>query len=58
MRELLDRYILHNNLGKGAYGVVLRAYDKVEDENVAIKRVKIKEIDGSRDISQPMLREI
>lgn len=39
--HILDRYDIIQLLGKGAYGVVYKASDRVTKQVVAIKKVKI-----------------
>ena len=40
--EILDRYIVRGRIGKGSFGQVLRAYDKVTKVDVALKIIKSK----------------
>jgi len=39
---LNERYVINNMLGKGSFGQVVKALDKVENENVAVKIIKNK----------------
>jgi len=34
-----DRYVIQNTIGRGAYGVVSKAWDKKKEEHVAIKKI-------------------
>jgi serine/threonine protein kinase len=40
--DILDRYVVRGRIGKGSFGQVLRAYDKVTSSDVAIKIIKNK----------------
>lgn len=41
--HILEKYDILQKLGKGAYGVVYRAINKMTKEQVAIKKVRIVE---------------
>jgi len=40
--DILNRYIVRGRIGKGSFGQVLRAFDKVTKNDVAIKMIKNK----------------
>lgn len=40
--EILNRYVVRGRVGKGSFGQVLRAYDKVTSSDVALKLIKNK----------------
>ena len=40
--EILDRYIVRGRIGKGSFGQVLRAFDKITSIDVALKMIKSK----------------
>lgn len=45
MGEIINhRYKVEKNLGKGSFGQVVRCYDMVENENVALKIIKNKKV--------------
>jgi len=46
------RYILHEKIGDGAMGIIFRAYDRLEQKFVALKRVKPDPIALSDSTSQ------
>ena len=41
-----DRYQFIKQVGYGAYGVVCSAYDKISQQKVAIKKVKIRKTEN------------
>ncbi|KAF3420140.1 hypothetical protein E2986_09117 [Frieseomelitta varia] len=52
----MDKYIITGKIGKGAQGIVLKAYDVETEKNVALKKLFLKNIDNG--ISIPIIREI
>eukprot|EP00906_Rhabdomonas_costata_P036151 RCo050739 len=40
--EIADRYLVQETLGKGSFGVVVKAHDRKRDEVVAVKLIKNK----------------
>eukprot|EP00756_Hemistasia_phaeocysticola_P046526 Hpha_TRINITY_DN2030_c0_g1::TRINITY_DN2030_c0_g1_i1::g.83038::m.83038/K08825/DYRK1; dual specificity tyrosine-phosphorylation-regulated kinase 1 len=42
--EICKRYLVHTTIGKGSFGIVVRAYDNVRDRQVALKIVKNKPV--------------
>lgn len=63
----IERFVVHEELGRGGYGVVYRAYDPVLDRDVAMKvirprrkpgddnRVRLREARASAKMSHPYL---
>lgn len=47
-----DQFQLYEQLGKGAFGVVYRAIDKVTKQNVAVKQIDLESSDEIKDIQQ------
>jgi serine/threonine protein kinase len=41
-REVLDRYVIYKELGNGSFGLVMKAYDKVNHRNIALKFIVTK----------------
>ncbi|HVT06680.1 MAG TPA: hypothetical protein VHO67_04455, partial [Polyangia bacterium] len=54
---VLERYELGDILGRGGMGVVFRAYDRVLDQEIAIKIVRA-EYAGDRVWAQRLAREV
>ena len=55
-KDPTDRYIKQEKLGEGTYGVVYKSRDKITDEIVALKRIKLEnETDG---VPSTAIREI
>ncbi|OAD56296.1 Cyclin-dependent kinase 20 [Eufriesea mexicana] len=52
----MDRYIITGKIGKGAQGIVLKAYDVETEKDVALKKLFLKNIDNG--ISTSIIREI
>lgn len=40
--EIIERYVVRGRIGKGSFGQVLRAFDKVTKTDVALKMIKCK----------------
>jgi len=47
-----DQFEIYEQLGRGAFGVVYRAYDKVQKTDVAIKQVDLESSDEMSEIEQ------
>ncbi|OWB78355.1 hypothetical protein B5S32_g2547 [[Candida] boidinii] len=47
-----DQFQLYEQLGKGAFGVVYRAIDKVTKQDVAVKQIDLESSDEIKDIQQ------
>lgn len=52
----MDRYVITGKIGEGAQGVVLKAYDTETENNVALKKLFLKNIENG--ISTSIIREI
>lgn len=52
----MDRYLITGKVGEGAHGIVLKAYDIVEEKNVALKKLLLKNVKNG--ISTSIMREI
>nr|XP_033325823.1 cyclin-dependent kinase 20-like [Megalopta genalis] len=52
----MDRYVIIEKIGEGAQGIVLKACDTLEDKNVALKKLFLKNVENS--ISTSIMREM
>lgn len=52
----MEKYDINGQIGEGAQGLVLKAYDKSRDEEVALKKILIKKSEGGLPIS--IIREV
>ncbi|XP_076381059.1 cyclin-dependent kinase 20 [Megalopta genalis] len=52
----MDRYVIIEKIGEGAQGIVLKACDTLEDKNVALKKLLLKNVENS--ISTSIMREM
>ncbi|KAG5340822.1 CDK20 kinase, partial [Acromyrmex charruanus] len=52
----MDKYIINGQIGEGAQGLVLKAHDSSRDQEVALKKILIKKIEGGLPTS--IIREV
>ncbi|XP_012058341.1 PREDICTED: cyclin-dependent kinase 20 [Atta cephalotes] len=52
----MDKYIINGQIGEGAQGIVLKAHDSSRDQEVALKKILIKKIEGGLPTS--IIREV
>lgn len=52
----MEKYIISGQIGEGAQGLVLKAHDSSRDQEVALKKILIKKVEGGLPIS--IIREV
>ncbi|CAG2069309.1 unnamed protein product, partial [Timema podura] len=51
VREIKERYALASILGRGSFGDVILAFDKISCQNLAIKRIKTTPEEGNLELN-------
>jgi cyclin-dependent kinase 2 len=56
IQELMDQYEKVEKIGEGTYGVVYKARDKVTNETIALKKIRLEQEDEG--VPSTAIREI
>ena len=56
MPKLIDNYVLSRKIGAGQYGEVFKGYDRVTNNDIAVKSIRRENVKGTGGTRQASLR--